>query len=61
MLIQRELSNSKFAKETCATKMTGIAKQICLNEYWLQKTLEIFPNKNKVNMSVKRVKVCKPY
>ena len=35
--------------------MTGVTKQIFLNEYRLQKTLEILQNKNKANMSVKHV------
>ena len=35
--------------------MTGIAKQICLNEYRLQKTLEILQSKNKGNTSVEHV------
>ena len=35
--------------------MTGIVKQICLNEYRLQKTLEILWNENKANTSVEYV------
>ena len=56
MLLIRELSNSKFAKETCnENNVTGVAKQICLNEYRLQKTLGILWNKNKANTTVKHV------
>ena len=35
--------------------MTGVTKQICLNEYRLQKTLEILQNKSKANTTVKHV------
>ena len=34
---------------------TGITKQICLNEYRLQKILGILQNKNKANTSLKHV------
>ena len=56
MLFPRELSNSKFEIETRATKIIRLALlNKCLNEYRLQKTLEILRNKNKANTSVKHV------
>ena len=49
---QFKVCNRNMCNENNAT---DVAKQICLNEYRLQKTLEIIRNKNKANMSVKHV------